>query len=69
VPKIDWRDEDQPTTERFGRPQRRRLPLSPRPTPARRWDFGTGLAPIEPHLPAARRALHLIWGPPEPPAA
>jgi hypothetical protein len=66
VPKIDWRDDDQPRVERFGKPQRRRLPFSSRARAISGWDVGAG-APavsVEPPLPATRRPLHLIWGQP-----
>jgi hypothetical protein len=66
VPKIDWRDDDQPRVERFGRPQRRRVPFSLRPRSVRSWDFGGPALQFEPPAPAARRPLHLIWGPPAP---
>jgi hypothetical protein len=67
VPKIDWRDDDQPRGERFGRSPRRRLPFSGGGRVIRSWDFGAPPPVLEPRGQAAtRRPLHLIWGPPVP---
>jgi len=67
VPKIDWRDEDQPRRERRRRLEpRERRSLPPTGQVGRRNDV------VEPVLTLAapgRRPLHLIWGVPQPRAA
>jgi hypothetical protein len=64
VPKIDWRDEDQPRRERRRRlePRERRSPPPPGPLARRR----EVVEPVLTLAAPARRPLHLIWGAPQP---
>jgi hypothetical protein len=75
MPKIDWRDDDQPRWERLYHPRRLRQPYQPGSL-AR---YSVDRFPLLPTLraaqpqdgrasPAARRPLHLIWGEPSRPA-